>query len=133
MKWYPPGTIKRLYWIPSMQKNPDLLFNSFPLVTHFTLSKNYNDPIGKIPPGMLQINWGRTFNHPLPLSLLKSPISFLATTSSNIFLHFHPTSPTSDLAHVIQGLFLTFHKLSHISRLPATRNNVLYLILHFLT
>ena len=102
MKWYPPGTIKRLYWIPSMQKNPDLLFNFFPLVTHFTLSKNYNDPIGKIPPGMLQINWGRTFNHPLP----PLPAQITHLVFGDYFQQHIPSLP-SNLTHLRLGTCYT--------------------------
>ena len=66
MKWYPPASIKRLHWVPSMYYNRDMLFQHFPSASHFTLSNHYGDPIGPIPLRMQQLNFGKVFNHPLP-------------------------------------------------------------------
>eukprot|EP00026_Physarum_polycephalum_P005778 Phypoly_transcript_05816.p1 GENE.Phypoly_transcript_05816~~Phypoly_transcript_05816.p1 ORF type:complete len:375 (+),score=57.92 Phypoly_transcript_05816:484-1608(+) len=99
MKWYPPQTIRHVYWIPTMQKNRDLLYKYFPRATHFTLSKHYNDPVGKIPRGMLQINWGRTFNQPLP------PLPPLIThlTFGDYFKQ-HISSFPPALTHLVLGI-----------------------------
>ena len=100
MKWYPPASIKRLYWISSMHHNRDMLFQHFPSASHFTLSDNYGDPIGPIPLRMQQMNFGKVFNHPLP-PLPPQITHLIFGPYFNSEIHELP----SGLTHLVLGLF----------------------------
>lgn len=82
MEWYPPHSLKRVKWIHSNS----FLLKHFPALTHLYFSDNYDEPLGPLPPKLVQLRFGALFSRPVPNSFppLLTHLSFGITFTHSI-------------------------------------------------